>query len=186
MNAPQGLSVPVEISAIGAAKLTKQIDATEQERAALAASLGLIDILALTAKIVLYRDSGGIIHLKGRLDADIVQRCVISLDPVRQTIAEPIRLRLATAQDSPKASKPAATVAALDIDPVADDPPEIVTGATIDIGAIVVEHLILAIDPYPRAPDAVLPDNPARHIPDSRDSPFAALAGKAGLDHGER
>ena len=61
------------------------------------------------------------------------------------------------------------------IRPEDSEPPEPVIGDSIDLGELVAEYLSLAINPYPRAPDAdaeaaqYLSDTPA-------DSPFAALA----------
>jgi hypothetical protein len=49
------------------------------------------------------------------------------------------------------------------------------TGPTLDLGPIVMEHFVLAIDPYPRAPGAELPDG-GEGAADSPDSPFAVLA----------
>jgi uncharacterized metal-binding protein YceD (DUF177 family) len=58
-----------------------------------------------------------------------------------------------------------------DDDPDSDD--EIAyTGATIDLGEAAAEQLALALDPYPRKPDAVLPDAASEPL----DLPFAALA----------
>ena len=38
----------------------------------------------------------------------------------------------------------------LELDPDADDPPDVLTGDQLDLGAYVVEDLSLAIDPFPR------------------------------------
>jgi len=67
-------------------------------------------------------------------------------------------------------------VAEMMIDSGELDPPDLLSGPTIDLGAIAVEHFLLAIDPYPRAPGAELPAEAADPSPDSSDSPFAALA----------
>ncbi len=60
----------------------------------------------------------------------------------------------------------------LDLDPDADDPPDVLEGDKIDLGAYVVEDLSLAIDPFPRKPGAAFeaPDTGAEI------SPFAVLA----------
>jgi len=57
-------------------------------------------------------------------------------------------------------------------DPESDD--EIpYLGASIDLGEATVEQLALTLDPYPRKPDAVLPEE---ELPDAVVHPFAALA----------
>ncbi len=59
----------------------------------------------------------------------------------------------------------------VEIDPNADDPPDPIEGGRIDLGALVVEHLALEIDPFPRKPGVVF-EPPAGGEPPS---PFAAL-----------
>jgi hypothetical protein len=55
----------------------------------------------------------------------------------------------------------------------ADEPPELLSDGTADLGAIAAEFLLLGIDPYPRNPGA-------EFAPPSQEnaaaSPFAALA----------
>ena len=169
-------SRPVEIGGIGTGGLVEKIEATERERTDLATELGLVGIGALSAELALTRDKS-VIRLDGRFAADIVQNCVVSLVPVAQKIDEPISLRLV--QASARAPAPAKPSVEIRVDPGADDPPEVLTESAIDLGAIVVEHLILAIDPYPRAPGAIPPENPAEAVPEASDSPFAVLAGLA-------
>jgi uncharacterized metal-binding protein YceD (DUF177 family) len=178
MSDVPAFSRPVEVVRIDAAGIVERIEATEHERAALAASLGIVAIDRLGVEATLVRDQGGVIRVDGRVTADIVQNCVVSLVPVAQAIDEPISLRFA--EQGPSAARaPAKPAAEIRVDPGEEDPPEVLTGTTIDLGAIVVEHLILAIDPYPRAPEATLPENPAEDLPGPGDSPFAVLAGLA-------
>jgi uncharacterized metal-binding protein YceD (DUF177 family) len=176
MSDVPALSRPIDISRIDAAGIVERIDATDEERAALAASLGIVAIDKLAAEVTLVRDQRGLIRLDGQLTAEIVQSCIVSLVPVAQAIDEPFSLRFAE-PGSPAAQAPPKPAAEIRVDPGGEDPAEVLTGTTIDVGVIVVEHLILAIDPYPRAPDATLPDNPAEDQPGPGDSPFAVLAG---------
>jgi uncharacterized metal-binding protein YceD (DUF177 family) len=174
MNGSSVLSYPVEIAKIGAEGTTYKIEATASERAQLVADLGLVDIVALSAEMTLTRGKTGETRVEGRVRADIVQNCVVSLDPVPQTVDEAISRQFVEdgSRLAPVPPKPAAEVK---IEPMEEEePPDILTGPTIDLGTIVVEHFILAIDPYPRAPGAALPENPAEDA--GGDSPFAALA----------
>jgi uncharacterized metal-binding protein YceD (DUF177 family) len=59
------------------------------------------------------------------------------------------------------------------IAPDEEEPPEALSGEAIDLAAAVTEELILALDPYPRAPGAALSETPPS-APD-RCSPFAVL-----------
>jgi len=170
VSALPAVSRPVEIARIGAEPSVARIEIGAEDRKALATALGIVDIPALSAEIGLSRDRSGTIHLDGRLSAEVVQDCVVSLEPVRQTIEEPIRLSFL--ESAPGARPPAV----VNIEPTEDDPPEIVEGPLIDLGPIVVEHLLLAIDPYPRAPGAAPPENPAGDAGSAGDSPFSVLA----------
>lgn len=164
------ISRPVEIARIGTEALAKRIEIGEEERTALAAALGLVDILALSAEIELKRDRHRVIHLDGRLTAEIVQDCVVSLEPLQQAVDEPIRLRFVEGE-----SEGTSAIGAIDIEPTDDDPPEIVSGPLLDLGPVVIEHFILAVDPYPRVPGAESPANPASEPSDGSDSPFSVL-----------
>lgn len=153
-------SAPVEISADAAA------------RNALAAANDLVSVDSLHASVELSRAPGGAIVVSGRIIADIVQTCVVSLVPVPAHIDEDFTVRFIAGVRS--GAEPALELV---LDPAAPDPPEVLTGPAIDVGALVEEHFVLAIDPYPRAPGAVLPGAVHDDAPANGDSPFAALAG---------
>ena len=53
------------------------------------------------------------------------------------------------------------------------DPPEPIVDGIIDLGRLATDALFLAIDPYPRKPDAVF--EPSVEAADPEDHPFAAL-----------
>jgi hypothetical protein len=53
------------------------------------------------------------------------------------------------------------------------DPPEPIVNGVIDLGRVATDALYLAIDPYPRRPDAVF--EPPVVAADPADHPFAAL-----------
>jgi uncharacterized metal-binding protein YceD (DUF177 family) len=60
----------------------------------------------------------------------------------------------------------------LELDPEADDPPDVLAGDQLNLGAYVVEDLSLAIDPFPRKPGVAFePPQTSAEI-----SPFAVLA----------
>ena len=162
------LSRPLEIARITPDGLSQTIVANEAERQALAAAYDLPAVYALSAELLIARGSGGLIEVDGRLTADVVQTCVVSLEPVEQKIDEPLSLRFV--------SLPAGAVPRADRDAVGDiDAPEVLSGPTLDLGALVEEHFVLSLDPYPRAPGAVLPGDVVESGTPAADSPFAAL-----------
>ena len=105
----------------------------------------------------------------GRLEAEVVQSCVVTFDPVPATVvAEFDRL---FSEDLPEA-----TVDEVEIDPEAELP-EPVVGGKLDLGEILAQELSLAMDPYPRSPEADrrLADLAASEA-DGDKGPFGALA----------
>jgi hypothetical protein len=152
--------------------LVVHLVADEAARAAIAAILDLEALEALDAEITLgpWLD-GAVITAEWR--AEIVQICGVSLDPFATALGGRFTVRVVPA-GSPNA--PAVAEGEVVIDPEAEDPPDVVDGEAIDLGAYVVEHLALEIDPFPRRPGVEFepPAEPAAS------SPFDVLRGLKG------
>jgi uncharacterized metal-binding protein YceD (DUF177 family) len=105
------------------------------------------------------------------LSADIVQACVVTLEPVRSHIAQEFSRELHLAATAHRhAVKNEELVPATG----EDDVPEEIDSPRYDLAAPLLEEFLLAIDPYPRAPGAALPESPETAAP-VRENPFAAL-----------
>ncbi len=163
----------IEAHAISAAGRTEHLEATKTELALIARIYGLLEARSLSADLTLERSPAGEITVAGRVTADIVQECVVSLVPVEQHIDEPIEARLVPDR-SPKAPVTPKPGSEMMIDRDAPDPPDVYSGTSIDVGALVLEHFALAIDPYPRAPGVELPASTNEAA--GPESPFAALS----------
>jgi uncharacterized metal-binding protein YceD (DUF177 family) len=123
------------------------IEASESERAALAARFGLGAVEALHAEISLEQKPRAI-RATGRLRAAIMQPCAISGEDFPVTIDEPIDLRFVEDNQRPATEDE-------EIELEADDCDEIeFTGEMFDLGEAVAQSLGLAIDPYAEGPDA--------------------------------
>ncbi|HEY4254068.1 MAG TPA: DUF177 domain-containing protein [Roseomonas sp.] len=162
---------PFAIGRIGAAGRREQIVATAAEREALARRFDILAIDDLRAELMLTPAPGGAFVAEGRLVADVVQACIVTLDPVAQRLELPLALRFI-----PEGTDPSE-------DPEAPDEIDI-EDETIDLGEAVAEQLSLGLDPYPRAPGAALPEElappasppvPEAEVPPARPNPFAAL-----------
>lgn len=157
---------PLRWGVVGPAGRRERVAATPAECAALARRFGILGIGALSADLALRPDADGAIRAEGRLEAEVTQACVVSLEPVEQHVSAPVALRFLPPGATP------------DEDP--DSLDEIETdGDTLDLGEAVAEQLALALDPYPRRADAALPaeasDAPEPEPP-RPPSPFAALS----------
>ena len=109
--------------------------------------------------------------MTGRVRARIGQTCVVTLDPIENDIDEPIDLIFAPPEQIPELADLVDEAAESDRD--IPDPPEPIENGMIDLGRVATDALFLAIDPYPRKPDAVF--EPLVAAPDPEDHPFAAL-----------
>ncbi len=160
----------VRIDTLGEGERSEAIEASEGERAALAIRFGLIAIDRLAATAVLIR-KGDIITATGRIDAQVTQACVATGAPLPATVAEPFTLKFI-----PEADDAAEPLPEIELD--ADDCDTIdYNGGAVDLGEAVAETLILALEPFPRAPDADEVLKAAGVVPEDEAEvgPFAAL-----------
>ena len=157
----------IPIDAIGTDGDTRRaIAATSKECAALAVRLGLEGLQGFRAELTIDRMPAGEIWVHGRVCADVVQTCVVTLEPAPGRFDDSFEVRFTTREEP--------EVQDLVIGPDEEFPPEPLAGDALDIGELSVQQLALALDPYPRRPDAQIPRELLRDP--SRDGPFAALA----------
>ena len=165
-------SVPVIVAQIPDTGLHREIEADPVARDAMADIAGLREILSASASLDLTPEKGGRVHVTGRVRARIGQTCVVSLDPIENAIDEAIDLIFAPPEQIPELADLVDEAAESDTE--IPDPPEPIVNGVIDLGRLATDALFLAIDPYPRKPDAVF-EAPQDVKPDP--GPFAALAG---------
>jgi uncharacterized metal-binding protein YceD (DUF177 family) len=164
-------SVPVTVAQIPDTGLHRDIEAGPATREAMAELGGLREVLSASASLDVTPKGGGRIHVAGRVKARIGQTCVVSLDPMESDIDEAIDLIFAPPEQIPELADLVDDAAEGDTD--TPDPPEPIENGVIDLGRLATDALFLAIDPYPRKPDAVF-EAPVV-APDPEDHPFAAL-----------
>jgi uncharacterized metal-binding protein YceD (DUF177 family) len=161
------------------------VAATPEERRALARRFDLIGLESLTARGHVERvPAGALVRVSGALEAAVVQECVVTLEPVASTVRAPLERLYG---DAPAvAAAPSSWDGAgegVTVDPEEDEIEPLPAGGVIDLGEVVAEELALALDPYPRAPDALeqvadlfgRDDEVSLNAPeDARERPFAA------------
>ena len=163
---------PFDTRRLGEAPVMEAIVASPVERAVIAAFLGILGLDRLEAGLRLERWSAQGVEIEGRLRAAPIQACVVTLEPVHQSIDEAFRLTFLPKQAraaEPRSIAEAEIIVAYD----EDDPPDELEGPVLDLGPLVVEQLALALDPYPRSEGATLDDGDGD---DGSPSPFAALS----------
>lgn len=163
----------VAVDQIGNEDVDFDLAADQEARQALARRFGLLDLKRLTAKLRVRRVRGGaMLRVSGRFEADVVQRCVVTLAPVEAHVAEPIALLYSLA---PAPVEPGAEVV---VEAEAEDPPEPIGPEGLDLGEAVAQQLAVSLDAYPRAGDAALEATewpPQGADQAASESPFAAL-----------
>ena len=148
-----------------------EISASEEERRALAQRFGILSIESLSASLRLVPvGRRQMVRVTGRLLAEVVQACVVSLEPVPERIAEDFELAFGPEEEDNGGE--------IDVSFECEDPPDPIVDGEIDLGEAVAEHLALALEPFPRAPGAEFTPPPeSAPVVEEKINPFAALAG---------
>jgi len=149
--------------------LHREIEADEATRAAMAEIAGLREIAYARAAFDLKPRSGGQVHVAGRVQAQVGQNCVVTLEPLENDIDEEVDLIFAPSEQIPEIADDE------DDDSVTDmtDAFEPIENGIIDLGRLASDMLYLANDPYPRKEGAVF--EPQVAASDPEDHPFASL-----------
>jgi len=122
-------------------------------------------------------------RLEAHLGATVVQECVVTLDPVSARIEEDVIRRYLSDMPDPEAGE---------VEMPEDDTAEALP-REIDLGAVMIQALSLALPPFPRKPEAelgevVVTEPGAEPLRDADLKPFAglgALRDKLGGDDGQ-
>lgn len=163
----------VVVEVIPAEGDTRKIVAEPEERDALARRFGLLAFGELSASLRLQPLGHGLVRVEGRLTAVVEQRCVVTSEPTARRIDESFALVYGPT---------GAGAATHEVVVTADEeaPPEPIEDGAIDLGEAVAQHLALALDDFPRAPNASLDSLRAEpgglgRLPNPPSGPFAAL-----------
>ena len=152
---------PVPLDRIGPAGLAFSVDGTQAECAALAERLAIPAVASLHCRWMLRRAGpAGTVEAEGQLEARVTRTCVVSTEDFEADIAETFSIRFVPSgqeNDDP------------DPESLDEIPYE---GGSLDLGDASAEQLALALDPFPRAPGATLPE---QHAEGAEPNPFAAL-----------
>ncbi len=166
------LSLPFQVRGLSPKKPTRfDLAPDAATRAAIAAALDITAVNALSFKGELRPVGRRDIVLEAVLVARVEQPCGITLAPVKTAISETVVRRYLADWTAPEG-----TEAEIPEDDTAEPLPDL-----IDVGAVAVEALSLALPLYPRAPgaalgQAVFAEPGAAPLTDGDLKPFAGLA----------
>lgn len=136
------LSRPVAVDKISSGGLEQKIIADTDERKLLAERFSLIELPKLEAKLSVKPARGRMFEVEGAMQADVVQRCVVTLEPLPAHIAQQIQVLYAEPEWLENED-------GHEVDMDVEETEAIVNGV-IDLGELVAQHLGIALDPYPR------------------------------------
>jgi uncharacterized metal-binding protein YceD (DUF177 family) len=166
------LQHPLRTATLSARKPTRfDLRPNAPTRAAIAAALGLLDLPALRFRGEIRPSGRNDFLLEGELVAAVVQPCSVTLAPVPADIAEPVRRHFLADWQEPQGDE---------VEMPEDDSQEPLP-EVIDLGAVALEALELALPLYPRASgvalgEAVFAPPGAAPLRDDDVKPFASLA----------
>jgi uncharacterized metal-binding protein YceD (DUF177 family) len=143
MSPAPEFSVIVKMDDIGAGASSHKIAANDAQRKALAERFMLISVSELSAQLELAKTAKGVLA-KGRMIAVAVQSCIATGEPVPAKIDEPLEILFIALPDQDGEFE----LDSDDCDTMFHD------GKGVDIGEAVAQTFGLALDPYPRCPDA--------------------------------
>ena len=131
------------------------IDADPAQRAALAAEHELLSVENYRAELLVAPWKRNGVKVSGRVEADITQACIVTLEPVAAHIDEEVEA-LFLPEQSKLGREGFEGGGEILLDADGPDGPETFSGDTIDVGALAEEFFGLAIDPYPRKQGAAI------------------------------
>jgi uncharacterized metal-binding protein YceD (DUF177 family) len=170
MSEPE-FSRRVPLSRVGHEPFRQEIEASKAERAALARRFDLVAVERLAADAELRRQGSDRILLRATFNAEFVQRCVVTLDPVAGAVSERFALLYGPLELEESG-----------VGGIEDDAAfEPLVGDAIDIGEAVAQEFALALPPFPRSAVA---DSAAAPAAAEDSGPFAELARLIGRDSG--
>lgn len=158
---------PYDLASLPQGTTEVRLAPSPEARAAVAAWLGATALETLSPTIRLSRLGEESFVYRGRLEADIVQACVVTLEPVHSHVVRDVErhFRLAPARRS--------KARIVDYSLTDDDETDLVTNSVIDLAAPMLEELSLSVDPYPRVPGASFVPPATSEAPP--ENPFAPL-----------
>ena len=145
-------SDPVRLHQIGAS-LSRRLEPDAEARQRIARALNLKSLDRFEADLEVTATVSGW-RLIGRVVADAVQSCVLTLEPLPVHVDDRFEINLVEAVDTAPSDE-----GEIDLE-LDDDSPDVVENGQIDLGQYAVEQLALHLDPYPRKDGAVFEQPP--------------------------
>lgn len=168
---PPPLERLYDLNRLSEAGYEAAIELGPEELAKLARWVDVVGVNRFEGRVSLTRLSATRFNYSAHLEADIVQACTVTLEPVSASLSLDFMRELHLVRQVKKMVDFSG-----ELSPTAggDDVPEEIDNTRFDLAAPLLEEFSLAIDPYPRAPGVAF-DAP-RAEGDRPENPFAVLS----------
>ncbi len=170
MKADADFSAPIALDAINRLTAPVVIEADAVQCSRLAERFALLAVERLSGTLALAR-TGDVVTIDGSVEAAVQQACAATGTAIPTQIRETVHLKLvpaATLEAAEDEAEMELDADALDI--MGHD------GKQIDLGAIIADTMALALDPFPRSPDADRILRDAGVVSEEEAGSFGALA----------
>ncbi|MFA4995253.1 MAG: DUF177 domain-containing protein [Bdellovibrionales bacterium] len=131
----------ISVTRIPPKDIEEALEAKPAERMALAKRFGLVSLNSLKAHLTLVLGAQQAVEVTGRIEATVVQNCVVTLEPITSHLEIDVNMVLVPGKPN--------DVRKLEDDELNDEI-EYYADGKIDIGEQVAQQLGISIDPYPR------------------------------------
>ncbi|WP_024586122.1 DUF177 domain-containing protein [Aliihoeflea sp. 2WW] len=146
---PSPVAFEANVLRLPAKGMPVSVEADERQRRALADAHHLVEVKNFHADLLVENWKRDGVKVTGRVKAQIVQSCIVSLEPLDAEIDEEVHALFVP--EGSKLMRPDAIEGGeMILDAEGDDGPEPFSGDTIDVGQLAEEFFALGIDPYPR------------------------------------
>jgi uncharacterized metal-binding protein YceD (DUF177 family) len=172
MSAP--LAHAYNLARLGNAGDTVRFAADETQCAAIAVLAQALSLSRFSVQVGLKKASPSRFLLDYRVEAEVAQACVVTLEPVVSQVERAFTRELHFAGPGHRAPKaPELDLPAQDISMDEGEEPEEIESLHFDLAEPALEEFLLALDPYPRCPGVEF--DAEAHADAPPESPFAVL-----------
>jgi uncharacterized metal-binding protein YceD (DUF177 family) len=140
------VTLMADIPALAKSGQTLHFAAKPKERKVLSARIEVPELLKFEADFTASRQTPGIYLVKGKVQAEMVQTCVRTLEPVKTSINQAFSLTFMAEKDYSDYLQQAEEREIADI--------EVLCGEEVNLGEIAVQYLSLFVDRFPAAEGA--------------------------------
>ncbi|WP_455474774.1 YceD family protein [Bartonella sp. B30(2025)] len=172
------LAYPISVRSLPPKGIKVHICANQQECEHLAKNHDLVKVKHCEGKFHVFPAKQRGVRVKGVLQAHIIQLCVITLEPLENTLCENIDVIFVPSDSNWAKPEVSEDTGELFLYVDGSDTPEVFHGDKIDIGAVMEEFFELSINHYPRKEGAnmnIIKNSDESDEGEKKTSPFSIL-----------